>query len=105
MNAAENPELSLLIELIARFKQDPLINIGILMSHWQGTPKGARVVQLASRQTLLEEEQFEPEFLGAIKRLRENQGEARFKELSQRPLSSLLPEEKVELREWLARRS
>ncbi|MDF1644572.1 MAG: hypothetical protein P1U80_10350 [Pseudomonadales bacterium] len=68
-------------------------------------PKGARVVQLASRQTLLEEEQFEPEFLGAIQRPRENEGESRFKALSQWPLKSLSPEEKVELREWLARRT
>ncbi|MBV1888704.1 MAG: DNA primase, partial [Proteobacteria bacterium] len=105
MDVDNNPELSLLIELIARFKKDPQLNIGILMSHWQGTAKGARVVQLASRQTLLEEEQFEPEFLGAIQRLRENEGEARFKALSQRPLKSLSPEEKVELREWLARRN
>ena len=105
MDLENSPELSLLIELIARFKKDPQLNIGILMSHWQGTPKGARVVQLASRQTLLEEEQFEPEFLGAIQRLRENEGESRFKALSQRPLKSLSHEEKVELREWLVRRS
>ena len=105
LNSTNNPELLLLIELIARFKQDPNMNIGILMSHWQGTPKGARVVQLASRQTLLEEEMFEPEFLGAIQRLRESEGESRFKELSQRPLKSLTAEEKIELREWLARRT
>ncbi|MBV1914950.1 MAG: DNA primase [Pseudomonadales bacterium] len=105
LDAENNPELALLIELITRFKQDPQMNIGILMSHWQGTPKGARVVQLASRQTLLEEEMFEPEFLGAIQRLRESEGEARFKALSQRPLKSLSAEEKVELREWLAHRS
>ena len=34
MDVENNPELALLIELIARFKKEPQFNIGILMSQW-----------------------------------------------------------------------
>lgn len=106
-NNEKNTEKELLITLVNFLKNlsrssEEELNAVAIMLHFDQTPHRALLEEIA-RDAYVKDENWniDAEFVGGVERLREVQRKSRMGELHSKPLASLTPEEKNELRQLM----
>jgi len=93
---------SLLIRLIAHFRQHPEITTGELLTQWDNTDERQTIAKLAAYQLPIPKAGVEAEFLGAIARLKERRAKQQLQALiNKAKTTDLTTEEKQQLKSLL----
>lgn len=77
----DDPESQLLMQVVDAIQEYPDATMAALIEHWRDDPQGERIMELASVDHLCPVEGLESEFLGIIRKLREDLVQKQIKDL------------------------
>jgi DNA primase len=93
------PGVALMVEMLEMVQANPNVNSAVLLEHWRDTEHWKHLDRLAQDETILEAEQMEADFLGALARLDQQLLDQRREILIQKSRNGALSEdEKQEMR-------
>ncbi len=99
LSALEEPDLPLLLELLAYLRKNPMASMGGILGYWYGTPEGDLLNRLAAADPVPghdAEQEFKDILRHLSSRVVSNLSEDRRRELESIPFTEMSPEQKQE---------